>query len=59
LVLSPTLNGKPLFSDEKMEAKIAAVRKFAEFIEPKLLAESTIADINAFMRQIPLGARRS
>ena len=50
-------NGVPMVSDEMVEKEIAAVREFAQFIEPKLLAESTIADIDAFRRQIPHGSR--
>jgi hypothetical protein len=49
----------PLVRDEKVEMEIAAVREFARFIEPKLLAESTIADIDAFKRQLPRGRPRS
>jgi hypothetical protein len=52
-----TFKGAPLVSDEKVAAEIAAVREFAMFIEPKLLAESTIAEINAFRGQIPHGSR--
>ena len=52
-----TFNGVPLVSDEMVEAEIAAVRKFARFIEPKRLAESTVAEVNAFRRQIPRGAK--
>ena len=52
-----TFKGAPLVSDEKVEAEIAAVREFALFIDPKLLAESTVAEIDAFRRQIPRGSR--
>ena len=50
-------NGAPLVSAERVETEIAAVREFARFIEPKLLAESTVVDINAFERQLPRGPR--
>jgi len=52
-----TVNGRALFSEERIEAEIAAVREFARFLDPKLLAESTVREIDDFKRQIPRGSR--
>jgi hypothetical protein len=41
----------PALSQEKIDDGISAVRVFAESIDPKSLAQSSIVEINAFVRK--------
>ena len=51
--------GQKRFSEEEIKAQIAAIQKFTEFIEPKLLAKCTVADLGAFSKQNTLNTEKS
>jgi hypothetical protein len=51
--------GDHFLDDEMIEAELAVIREFVEFIGPKLLAKCTAADLDAFSRQNTLNTGKT